>query len=91
MENQLTFSLIEGKFLPKDSREILFSIFKSKIRFHRLKNFSFQERFGKDDKLSLQRITQLQNTLEEIIKTLALAEEQGKNLEIKSEIKIKII
>ena len=91
MNNPKTFTLIEGEFSPKDSREILFSVFKSKIRFHRMKNFSFQERFGKDDGHSLQRIMQLQKTLEEISKILESAENLGKTLDIKSEIKISFL
>ena len=91
MKNHETFTLIEGEFLPKDSREILFSVFKSKIRFHRMNNFSFQERFGKEDKHSHQRITQLENTLEEISKLLDVAEKEGKILEIKSEIYLNLL
>ena len=86
MDNQNIFTLIEGEFLPKESREILFSIYKSKMRFHRMKNFSSQERFGKEDQAALKRILQLKNTLEAISKAIDSAEKQGKILQIRSQI-----
>lgn len=91
MEHQQTFTLIEGEFLPKESREILFSIYKSKMRFHRMKNFSSQERFGKEDESALKRIAQLKETLEAISKVIDLAEKEGKILEIRSQISLHLI
>ena len=91
MEYQQTFTLIEGQFLAKESREILFSIYKSKMRFHRMKNFSSQERFGREDETALKRIPQLQETLEAISKMLDLAEKEGKSLEIKSQISVSFV
>ena len=91
MEHQQTFTLIEGEFLPKESREILFSIYKSKMRFHRMKNFSSQERFGKEDEAALKRIAQLKETLEAISKAIDSAEKEGKILQIKSQISFQFI
>ena len=89
MKNQNTFTLIEGKFSPTESRELLFSIFKSKIRFHRMKNFSSQERLGRDDEKALQRLEQLKETLVAISKVIEAAEKENKILEIKAEIILK--
>ena len=86
MKKQDVFTLIEGEFSPKESRELLLSVFKSKIRFHRLKNFSSQERFGKDDERALARMTQLQETLASICKVIEDAEKLNQTLEIKAEI-----
>ena len=86
MEKQDVFTLIEGEFSPKESRELLLSVFKSKIRFHRLKNFSSQERFGKDDEKALTRMKQLQETLASIFKVIDDAEKWNQTLEIKAEI-----
>ncbi|KIA88568.1 hypothetical protein [Kaistella jeonii] len=91
MDHQNTFTLIEGEFLAKESREILFSIYKSKMRFHRMKNFSSQERFGKEDEAALKRIAQLKETLEAISKVIDLAEKEGKILEIKSKISLSFV
>ena len=86
MEKQDVFTLIEGEFSPKESRELLLSVFKSKIRFHRLKNFSSQERYGKDDEKALARMLQLQETLASVFKVIGDAEKQNQTLEIKAEI-----
>ena len=86
MKKHDIFKLIEGEFSPKESRELLLSVFKSKIRFHRLKNFSSQERFGKDDVKALARMLQLQETLSSIFKVIEDAEKLNQTLEIKAEI-----
>ena len=86
MEKQDIFTLIEGEFSPKESRELLLNVFKSKIRFHRLKNFSSQERFGKGDEKALSRMVQLQETLASIFKVIDSAEKENQILEIKAEI-----
>lgn len=91
MDHQNTFTLIEGQFLAKESREILSSIYKSKMRFHRMKNFSSQERFGTEDPFATKRIAQLKATLEAISKLIDQAEKEGKNLEIKSQISLHFI
>lgn len=86
MEKQDNFTLIEGQFSPTESRELLLSIFKSKIRFHRMKNFSTKERFGKDDENALSRMLQLQETLASIFKVIETAEKENQVLEIRAEI-----
>ena len=42
-------NLIEGNFSGEEAKEILMNVFLAKIHYHELKNFSSQERFGKDD------------------------------------------
>jgi len=91
MMNNQTFNLINGKFLPKESREILQSIFAGKIQFHQMKNFSSQERLGKDDHTALKRIPQLKKSMEKILKMIESAEKNGEQLEIKSEIVISFV
>ena len=91
MKNQNTFTLIKGRFSPTESRDLLFSIFKSKIRFHRMKNFGSQERLGRDDEKALQRMEQLKETLVAISKVLAAAENEGEIVEIKAEIILNFI
>lgn len=86
MEKQDIFTLIEGQFSPTESRELLLSIFKSKIRFHRMKNFSTQERFGKDDENAISRMLELQETLASIFKVIETAEKENQVLEIRAEI-----
>lgn len=91
MANHNNFTLIQGTFLPKECRELLFSIYKNKIRFHRLKNFSSQERFGKDDEKALQRMNQLKETLTSIFEVIEKAEKNEKIVEINAEIILNFI
>lgn len=91
MKDQHTFKLIDGEFSSKESHEILQNIFFSKIRFHEIKNFSSQERFGKDDESSINRIPHLNNSLNEIKQIIKEAENNGNQIAIKSEVVITIL
>lgn len=90
MKTQHSFKLIDGKFSSIESREILQNVFAGKIQFHQMKNFSSQERFGKDDETALIRIPQLNNSLKEILKIIEASEMNGEQIEIKSEVIISI-
>jgi hypothetical protein len=64
------FKLIEGVFNAKDAREVLLTLIDKKIKFHELKSFSSEIKFGKADEESLQRVNDLTQTRQEIIKYL---------------------
>ncbi len=64
-ENQ--FNLINGTFTATDAREILVTLFSDKIRFHRLRNFSHEERLGVPDPHTAERVPKLKQTLEDIL------------------------
>lgn len=91
MKNKDQILLIEGKFKPEEAREILTNLLLAKIRFHQLKNFSSQERNGCDDSSSTMRIPQLEESLDQIIKMMAEAEQHQILLKIHSEIHIECI
>lgn len=91
MNNPQKFKFIEGSFSAMESREILKNVFTSKIQFHQIKNFSSQERFGVDDTNSIARIAELKESMSEVIMLIADAHQQGKQLEIRSEIQITIL
>jgi len=91
MKNQHSFTLIDGNFSIKESREILQNVFSDKIQFHERKNFSSKERFGKEDTTALKRIPKLKKSIDEIIKMLESAENKIELLEIKSEIVINFV
>ena len=80
--------LIEGKVLHDEAKEILRNIFSAKINFHQMKNFSSQERFGKDDKTAVKKIPILKKELVKLDKILAEAKAKNLNLVITSEINI---
>lgn len=86
MKDKNKLTLIEGVFSKEEAREILMNIFSTKIKFHELKNFSSQERFGKDDDTALHRIPELKkciHTIEEIISKV-----ENKKLIINAEVTI---
>lgn len=85
---QLT--LIEGKFTPEESKEILLNIFSAKVKFHEMKNFSSQLRFGTDNEAALNRITDLKECIERIRKIVAEAEVNNKKVHITSTINIEL-
>lgn len=81
-------TLIEGSFTGEEAREILTSIFYSKINFHETKNWSSQERFGKEDTIAQKRIPALKNEMEKLQEILSEAKAKNKRLVINSEINI---
>lgn len=83
-----SFNLIQGTFNPADSQEILTTIFSDKISFHQKKNFSSQERFGKNDSVAENRIPVLEENLKQIQDLLSSAKASGKDISISGEITI---
>ena len=81
-------NLIEGNFSDVEAKDILMNIFSSKINFHQLKNFSSQERFGKDDETAKKRIPELKVEIERLKQILSEAKAKNKTLVISSEINI---
>ncbi|MEI6087027.1 MAG: hypothetical protein WCR66_05535 [Bacteroidota bacterium] len=86
IEEQVT--LIEGTFSEIDARDILLNIISTKIHFHSMKNFSAQERFGKEDAQSVKRMADLNHDFEKIKEILDQAKATNLNLNIYSTIQI---
>lgn len=91
MNTKQQLVLIEGEFIPEDGKEILTSIFSSKINFHQMKNFSSQERFGIDDIMAKRRIPALKEEMVKLEKIILEARAQNKKLAISSVIDISFI
>ncbi|TDE29278.1 hypothetical protein E0I61_08935 [Flavobacterium ranwuense] len=83
--------LIEGNFSDVEAREVLIPIFSSKINFHKIKNWSSQERFGEDDEIAQKRIPELKNEIEKLQKILSEAKAKNKRLLVSSQISISLI
>ncbi len=79
---------INGEFSHSEAREILTNLIKSKINFHNIKNWSSNERFGKDDETAQKRIPELRKDVEKLENILEDAARQNKKLLISSEINI---
>ncbi len=89
MNKEEKLSLIEGVFDANEANEILTNIYLTKLNFHKMKNFSSQERFGKEDSTAIHRIPELKLNMEKFYSFIGEANHKNKKLEISSEIKIK--
>lgn len=84
-------NLIEGTFTDEEAKEILMNIFLTKIHFHEMKNFSSQERFGKQDEIAKKRIPLLKKEKEKVLQIISQAKLNNKKLLITSEINISLL
>lgn len=62
--------LIQGIFTVEKAKYILLELINQKIKFHSLKKFSNEERFGEDCDNSLNRINELVKEREELLNWL---------------------
>lgn len=85
-----SFNLIDGKFTLDEASEILLNLYNSKIQFHQMKNFSSNERFGKNDENSLEKIRQLKEELEHIKSVLNSKNASNVLVQINSTINIEL-
>ncbi len=91
MPNNNQLKLIEGVFLQHDAKEILMKIFLDKINHHKIKNWSSQERFGKDDEIAQARIPELKAEMLKLQEILSEAKAEDKKLEVHAIVNIKLI
>lgn len=91
MEKQVNeFNLVRGIFTRIETKEILTALFKDKIRFHTLKNFSHEERYSKPHLHAQKRIPELKKNLNDVLDFLE-SNEKDNNFEIHADIRIKAI
>lgn len=91
MNKREKLTLIEGKFTGEETKEILTSIFSSKINFHNLKNWSSIERYGKDDEIAIKRISVLKKQMERVLEIVSEKKVKNKRFEITSFINISLL
>ncbi len=91
MNNEEQITLIVGSFSDIEAKAILLNVISTKIQFHSMKNFSAQERFGKDDNASMKRITDLNQGLSKINELITHAKENNLHLKIHSTIHLSLI
>lgn len=91
MKKSETLTIIDGKFTYDEATEILMAILSAKINFHCIKNWSSQERFGKDDLIAQKRIPALRNEMKKLKVILAEAKAKNKKLVVSSDIKISFL
>lgn len=90
MKKTETIELIKGIFTPDEAREILLGLLDSKINFHNLKRWSSNERFGKPDSYSEQRVQYLKESRKKVETLVSRLISEEKNLIINSSIEINI-
>jgi len=91
MNNSKTLTLIDGQFDHEEAKGILMNIFSTKIQFHQLKNFSVQERYGKDDNTAIKRIPELKESMITLEDVISEAKSSNKKMIVKSEVTITLI
>jgi hypothetical protein len=91
MKSKKEFKLIQGEFEVSDALEILDELFANKIKFHEWRNYSSEERFGKRDQTSIERIKELKKSREEVRELLQQLQESGTDVHIDSTIAISAI
>ena len=90
MQKELKADLIDGRFTAEDARELLMDLFSKKANFHEVRNFSANERFGKDDPHHLQRIDVLTRNMEQINAFFGELLAKGKQVRIHSVVNIEV-
>ena len=82
--------LIDGDFTHTDAVEMLMQLIGHKINYHKLKNFSSEERLGVPHEKSMQRLIELNRDRERILEVLDYAEKNNRKVSIHSTIKIQL-
>lgn len=88
MKKEGNYTLIKGSFNTSDAKTLLRSLVQYKINFHQVRNFSFQERFGKKEPKGEKRVAELTKCLEQILDLLDRNDIKGQKFKIHAEINI---
>lgn len=88
MKTKKSLKIIDGDFSHEEARQILMSMFLSKIDYHIQKNWSSQERYGETDVNAMMRVASLKNEMKKLETLLDEAKSENKRLLINSEILI---
>lgn len=88
--NKQTKNIVTGEFSASEAKDIVSNLIIQKINFHNLRNFISQERFGKPDEDSLQRMEELKESRQHLFEIINSAREGGKTIKIESDITIEL-
>ena len=88
MKTTERITLINDSFTNEEAKDVLLHLFKSPINFYNIKNWSSQERYRKDDKVSQERIPALKKEIEKLQQILLQSKRENKKLIVSTEIKI---
>lgn len=90
MSDTKTFKLVSGIFNNEDAHDILCHLLDKKINFHLCKILSSFEKSGEEDPYSKNRVEELKATKKALLEMVELAKLTGKNLEVKSDIRVSL-
>lgn len=85
------YVLVKGDFTPQEAKNAILALVEDKIRHHRQRNFTIEERLGAVSEHSKERIEELRATLSELEDLIAYAEAHKKTLRISTDIKIEFL
>lgn len=88
MKKTHLYKLIQGKFKPSDSINILYALFDSKIKFHQLESFRIQERNSGNVEHHEKRIAELKASYKEVKELISKASQEDMQLDINCDINI---
>ena len=91
MKKTETLTIIDDNFTFDEAKDILMNMFTSKINFHNIKNWSSQERFGKNDPIAQKTIPSLRTELIKLEEILLEAKAENKKLVVNSAINISLL
>lgn len=91
MKKTETLTIIDDNFTFDEAKDILMNMFTSKINFHNIKNWSSQERFGKNDPIAQKTIPSLRTELIKLEEILLEAKTKNKKLVVNSAINISLL
>lgn len=91
MNKNQKFKLIDGKYDPQETFNILFSLINSKINYHHLEVFKAKETKGKDSSHSIKRIKELKDVNENLKLMIDYATENKLKVKVSSVIQLSLV
>lgn len=91
MKKNETLTIIEENFTSDEAKDVIMNLFSSKLNYHQIKNWSSQEKFGKNDEIAQEKIPALKNEMKRFEEILLEAKANNKKLVISSEINIELL
>jgi len=91
MKKNETLTIIDENFTSDEAKDVIMNLFSSKLNYHQIKNWSSQEKFGKNDVIAQEKIPALKNEMKRFEEILLEAKANNKKLVISSEINIELL
>lgn len=91
LEKRETINLIDGVFNRKEAKEVIYTLFSDKIKFHQNRLFHLEEKYGKVDERSKERVKVLKQNRENFIQLLDELDDFSKLFKINCNINIELV